>query len=71
MDADDDEAIQSHLNELGKEAKKNSFDEAKVARLMSLTFTSRKNVMLSLTANIRITSTSQQYPFLKKPIYVS
>ena len=70
-EVEDDEAIQSHLSVLQKEGKKSRIDEGKVTRLMSLTFASRRNTMLSLTANTRVTTTLQNYPFFKKPIYVS
>lgn len=39
-DGDDAEAMEQHLSELGKEAKKN-LDSDKVARLLSLTYSTR------------------------------
>ena len=44
---DDDEAVQSHLKELEKEVKKKNMDSDKVTRLLSLTFVSRREGMLS------------------------
>jgi hypothetical protein len=68
---DDDEAIECHMTELAKETKKTHLNEAKVARLMSLTFCNRKKIMMALTANSRVTATIEKYSMLKKPIYVS
>ena len=68
---DDSEAIQSHIKELEKELKRNNYNEVKVSRLMSLTFTTQRSAMLSQRANVRIMPTLQKYPCLKKPIFVS
>ena len=70
-DNDDDEAIECHMTELAKETKKTHPDEAKVARLMSLTFCSRKKIMMTLTANSRVMATIEKYSVMKKPLYVS
>ena len=70
-DDDDDEAIECHMTELAKETKKTHPDEAKVARLMSLTFCSRKKIMMTLTANSRVMATIEKYSVMKKPLYVS
>ena len=70
-DDDDNEAIQVHLKELEKEVKRKSPDEDKLARLLCLTFTGRRNTMLAQTANARVTSAIQKYPCLKQPIFVS
>lgn len=68
---EDDEAIHSHLSELDKELKRSRFDEGKVARLLSLTFASRRKLMLDLTANVRVSSALRKYPCFKRPLFVS
>ena len=64
----DDEAVQSHLSELVKELKRKSYDDEKIARLLSLTFAARRNEMLSQPANSRISSGLQKYRCLNRPI---
>ena len=67
--ADDEEAVTLHLTELKKEVKKNRPDDSKLARLLSLTYTSRRNDLIAQTANARISAL--EYPCLKKPVFVS
>ena len=69
---DDGEAIEMHLVELGKEAKKKSSQDAdKLARLLSLTYRRRRSEMMSQTANTRISMAIQHLEILKKPLFVS
>lgn len=48
---DDDEAVQSHLRELQKEANKKKMDSNKVTRLLSLTYNFRRHEALSSPAS--------------------
>lgn len=58
-DGDDAEAMEQHLSELGKEAKKN-LDSDKVARLLSLTYSTHSTYMMSQTASTRTSAALQQ-----------
>ena len=69
-DGDDAEAMEQHLSELGKEVKKKNPDSDKVARLLSLTYSTRRTYMMSQTASTRTSAALQQYECLKKPIFV-
>lgn len=71
LDDDDEETVKCHLKELQTEAKKKKMDDNKVVRLMSLTFATRRETMLSHNATTRVSMTLEQYPCLKRPIFVS
>lgn len=70
--SDDEAAVEAHLTELRKElTKKKHNDQDKISRLLSLTFANRRAQMLSQPANARVTSTLQEYPCFKFPLFVS
>ena len=69
--SDDEAAVGAHLRELAKELKKKqSRDEDKISRLLSLTFSSRRANMMAHPANPRISTAIQEYPCLKSALYV-
>ena len=70
-ESDDEETVALHLNELKREVKNNRPDDNRLARLMSLTYTSRHSTMASTQANARLSLGINEYPCLKKPIFVS
>ena len=70
-EGDDEESIVHHKNELEKEVKKKNPDDNKLARLMSLTFASRRRSFLEKTANTRVSDAISIYPCLMRPIFVS
>ena len=70
-ESDDEESVQMHLSELNKELKRKNYDKEKVARLLSLTYSSRRTTMLSHSASICVDSLLQSFPCLRCPIFVS
>lgn len=69
-DDEDEETVKCHLKELEREVKKKQMDDNKVSRLLSLTYASRRESILSHNATTRVAATLEQYSCLKKPIYV-
>ena len=70
--SDDEAAVEVHLSELTKELKrKHNQDGDKISRLLSLTFTSRRSLMMTRPANARISSSLQEYPCFKSSLYVN
>lgn len=69
--SDDEAAVEAHLSELTKELKrKHNQDVDKISRLLSLTFTSRRTLMMTSPANARISSSLQEYPCFRSSLYL-
>lgn len=69
--SEDEEAVEAHLSELKREFKKKQFDKNKVTRLLSFTFTFRREEILSKPGSTRVSYGLQMYPCLHDPQYVS
>ena len=67
---DDDEAIQRHLKELTLEWKKKNKSTDKIVRLFSLTHRYRSTYLLEKPTTSRVTAALEEYPMVRKPLYV-
>lgn len=67
---EDDEAIQRHLKGLNLEWKKKNKSIDKIVRLFSLTHKYRSALLLEKSTTSRVTAALEEYPMIRKPIYV-
>jgi len=68
---EDEESIKRHLNDLSNEWKKKSRSQDRIARLLTLTINYRRADKLKKNASSRIVAMIQDFPMLRRPIYVS
>ena len=71
---EDDESVKRHLSDLSHSAewrKKTGRSQDRIARLLSLTINYQRTDKLSKNASSQIVAMIQDFPMLRKPIYVS